>query len=172
MILWIEIVVIFLEQLFEEVIYYIINEWYICYFVIKEDKDYILGIINSKDMFKVYFFGQLIKLKQIMRFVIRVIESIFVQQFLICMQKEWIYMVIFVDEYGGMVGFVIVEDIIEEIVGEICDEYDQDEMLYILKKGEYYYVMDGKVLIDEVNDLFDIVIENEEIDMIVGWFLM
>ncbi|MBD4894576.1 CBS domain-containing protein, partial [Xanthomonas citri pv. citri] len=79
----------------------------------------ILGIINSKDMFKAYFLGQPIKLNQIMRPVIRVIESIPVQQLLIRMQKERIHMAILVDEYGGTAGLVTVEDIIEEIVGEI-----------------------------------------------------
>lgn len=80
-------------------------------------------------------------------------------------------MAILVDEYGGTAGLVTVEDIIEEIVGEIRDEYDQDETPHILKKGEHHYVMDGKALIDEVNDLLDIEIENEDIDTIAGWLL-
>ncbi|MCI4170695.1 CBS domain-containing protein, partial [Bacillus spizizenii] len=83
--------------------------------VIKEDKDHILGIINSIDMFIAYFLGQPIKLKQIMRPVISVIESIPVQQLLIRMQKERIHMAILVVEYGGTAGLVTVEDIIEEI---------------------------------------------------------
>lgn len=57
-------------------------------------------------------------------------------------------MVILFDEYGGIVGFVMVEDIIEEIVGEICDEFDIDEINEICKIGEGYYIFDGKVLID------------------------
>ena len=59
----------------------------------------------------------------------------------------------------------------EEIVGEIRDEFDQDEMPHIIKKGEHHYIMDGKALIDEVNDLLHIAIENEEVDTIAGWLL-
>lgn len=96
----------------------IINERYTRYPVIKEDKDHILGIINNKDLFKAYFLGRSIELKEIMRPVIRVIESIPVQELLIRMQKERIHMAILVDEYGGTAGLVTVEDILEEIVGK------------------------------------------------------
>ncbi|MES1026753.1 hemolysin family protein [Bacillus velezensis] len=166
-----EIAAISLEQSVDEAIHLIINERYTRYPVIKEDKDHILGIINNKDLFKAYFLGRSIELKEIMRPVIRVIESIPVQELLIRMQKERIHMAILVDEYGGTAGLVTVEDILEEIVGEIRDEYDQDEIPHIVKKGEHHYVMDGKALIEEVNDLLDIAIENEDIDTIAGWLL-
>ncbi|AKL86098.1 hemolysin family protein [Bacillus atrophaeus] len=166
-----EMATISIDQTIDEAIHSIINERYTRYPVIKEDKDHIIGIINSKDTFKAFFLGQSIKLSQLTRPVIRVIESIPVQELLIRMQKERIHMAILVDEYGGTAGLVTVEDILEEIVGEIRDEYDQDEMPHIVKKGEHHYIMDGKALIDEVNELLDIAIENEEIDTIAGWLL-
>lgn len=80
-------------------------------------------------------------------------------------------MAILSDEYGGTAGLVTVEDIIEEIVGEIRDEFDIDEISEIRKIGEGHYILDGKVLIDQVNDLLGIHLENEEVDTIGGWFL-
>ncbi len=80
-------------------------------------------------------------------------------------------MAILSDEYGGTAGLnVTVEDIIE-IVGEIRDEFDIDEISEIRKIGEGHYILDGKVLIDQVNDLLGIHLENEEVDTIGGWFL-
>lgn len=76
------------------------------------------------------------------------------------------------DEYGGIFGFVMVEDIVEEIVGDICDEFDVDEILEICKIKDGYFIVDVKFFIDEVNNILGIEIEEEEVDIIGGWFLM
>lgn len=166
-----EMATLLADQSIKEAIETVINERYTRYPVIKDDKDHIIGIVNSKDLFKSYFLDETIPLTDLMRPVIRVIENIPIQELLIRMQKERIHMAILVDEYGGTAGLVTVEDILEEIVGEIRDEFDQDEMPHIIKKGEHHYIMDGKALIDEVNDLLHIAIENEEVDTIAGWLL-
>ncbi|KPN14395.1 hypothetical protein AKG37_04840 [Bacillus australimaris] len=166
-----EISAIEIEQTLEDVTHYMLNERYTRYPVIKEDKDHVIGVINSKDVFKASFLNQDVSIEDLMRPVIRVIESTPVQELLILMQKERIHMSVLVDEYGGTAGLVTVEDILEEIVGEIRDEYDQDETPHIVKKGDFHYVMDGKALIDEVNDLLDLAIENDDVDTIAGWMM-
>ncbi|WP_436918001.1 hemolysin family protein [Bacillus pumilus] len=166
-----EISAIEIEQTLEDVTHYMLNERYTRYPVIKEDKDHVIGVINSKDVFKASFLNQDVTIEDLMRPVIRVIESTPVQELLILMQKERIHMSVLVDEYGGTAGLVTVEDILEEIVGEIRDEYDQDETPHIVKKGDFHYVMDGKALIDEVNDLLDLAIENADVDTIAGWMM-
>ncbi|MFJ5673273.1 hemolysin family protein [Bacillus safensis] len=166
-----EISAIEIEQTLEDVTHYMLNERYTRYPVIKEDKDHVIGVINSKDVFKASFLNQDVSIVDLMRPVIRVIESTPVQELLILMQKERIHMSVLVDEYGGTAGLVTVEDILEEIVGEIRDEYDQDETPHIVKKGDFHYVMDGKALIDEVNDLLDLAIENDDVDTIAGWMM-
>jgi len=80
-------------------------------------------------------------------------------------------MAVLSDEYGGTAGIVTVEDILEEIVGEIRDEFDLDELPLIQKKGENHYILDGKVLISEVNDLLGTALEEDDVDTIGGWFL-
>ncbi|GLF91929.1 UPF0053 protein YugS [Bacillus safensis] len=166
-----EISAIEIEQTLEDVTHYMLNERYTRYPVIKEDKDHVIGVINSKDVFKASFLNKEVSIEDLMRPVIRVIESTPVQELLILMQKERIHMSVLVDEYGGTAGLVTVEDILEEIVGEIRDEYDQDETPHIVKKGDFHYVMDGKALIDEVNDLLDLAIENDDVDTIAGWMM-
>ncbi|WP_426004936.1 hemolysin family protein [Bacillus sp. DWP3-1] len=166
-----EISAIEVEQTLEDMTHYMLNERYTRYPVIKEDKDHVIGVINSKDVFKASFLNLDVTIEDLMRPVIRVIESTPVQELLILMQKERIHMSVLVDEYGGTAGLVTVEDILEEIVGEIRDEYDQDETPHIVKKGDFHYVMDGKALIDEVNDLLDLAIENDDVDTIAGWMM-
>ena len=80
-------------------------------------------------------------------------------------------MAILMDEYGGTSGLVTVEDILEEIVGEIRDEFDLDEVAEIRKINENHYILDAKVLIGQLNDLLGLDISDEDIDTIGGWIL-
>lgn len=87
------------------------------------------------------------------------------------MQRDRIHMAILTDEYGGTSGLVTTEDILEEIVGDIRDEFDEDETPLIQKISDHEYIMDGKVRIDQVNELFDDAIEEEEVDTVGGLVL-
>src|SRR5690606_15703180 len=80
--------------------------------------------------------------------IIQVMENIPVQDLLMKMQKERTHIAILIDEYGGTSGLVTVEDILEEIVGEIRDEFDDDEVAKIRKIGEGHYIVDAKLLIE------------------------
>jgi CBS domain containing-hemolysin-like protein len=103
--------------------------------------------------------------------IIRVIETIPIHDLLVKMQKDRVHMAILMDEYGGTSGLVTVEDILEEIVGEIRDEFDMDEIPEIRKIKENHYIIDSKVLVSEVNDLLGVEIDDEDVDTIGGWIL-
>ena len=75
---------------------------------------------------------------------------------------------IVVDEYGGTAGMVTLEDIVEEIVGEIQDEFDEERPT-VEKRTEKLYSLDAKMLLDDVNEMFGTNIEEENIDTIGGW---
>lgn len=171
-----EIVAASVEKSFQENLETMSTEKYTRYPVVNGDKDHVLGMINLKEIFTDIFSlseeeRKKSTIEKYIRPVIQVIESIPIHDLLIKMQKERVHMAILVDEYGGTAGLVTVEDIIEEIVGEIRDEFDQDEVPEVQKKGEGHYLLDGKVLIYEVNNLLGLEIDDADVDTIGGWML-
>ncbi|WP_062197552.1 hemolysin family protein [Massilibacterium senegalense] len=147
------------------------NEKYTRYPIAKGDKDNIIGLVNFKEVLTGYISNKNASLHDFIRPIIQVIETIPIQDLLVQMQRERIHMAILVDEYGGTAGLVTVEDILEEIVGEIRDEFDFDEQPMIQKFDSSTTVLDGKVLISEVNDLFGLDLDDSELDTIGGWVL-
>ncbi|WP_041580899.1 hemolysin family protein [Bacillus sp. 1NLA3E] len=144
------------------------------YPIIDGDKDHIIGMVNIKEiMTDIITNHELGKqtLESYTRPIIRVIDSIPIHDLLLKMQKDRIHLAILMDEYGGTSGLVTVEDILEEIVGEIRDEFDMDEVAMIRKVNEDHYIIDAKVLVSEVNDLFGLEIDDEDVDTIGGWIL-
>ncbi|MDQ0247105.1 CBS domain containing-hemolysin-like protein [Bacillus fengqiuensis] len=142
--------------------------------VMDSDKDQIIGLINIKEILTDFVHGKDIKMLPIEHYVkpiIQVIESIPIHDLLLKMQKDRIHMAVLMDEYGGTAGLVTVEDILEEIVGDIRDEFDADELPYTQRIKENHYMLDSKILIDEVNDLLGTNIEEEDMDTIGGWVL-
>jgi CBS domain containing-hemolysin-like protein len=168
-----EIVAFDKSQTLEECLEIVKVENYTRYPVIDGEKDNIVGMLNMKEVLTDYISGKNLDtpIDEYTRPVIQVIESIAIHDLLVKMQKERVHMAILMDEYGGTAGLVTVEDILEEIVGEIRDEFDEDEVPEINKISEHKTVVDGKVLIDEVNDLFGLDIQEEEMDTIGGWIL-
>jgi CBS domain containing-hemolysin-like protein len=150
------------------------QEKYTRYPVIDGDKDHIVGMVNIKEILTDCIQNpQAIekKVNDYIRPIIQVIESVPIHDLLVKMQRERVHMAILVDEYGGTAGLVTVEDILEEIVGEIQDEFDIDEVPMIRKVNEHTTIVDGKVLIEDVNDLLGTNIDDTDVDTIGGWIL-
>jgi CBS domain containing-hemolysin-like protein len=148
-------------------------ENYTRYPVMDGDKDNIIGIINVKALLMAIIMNmnhkEELKVKSIIRPVIH--ETTPIHDLLMKMQREHTHMAILIDEYGGTSGLVTVEDMIEEIVGEVRDEFDTDEVAEIQKIEKNHYLVDGKCLVEDVNDLLGINLANPGIDTIGGWFL-
>lgn len=158
-----------------EVLEVVLHERYTRYPVILDgDKDNILGLINVKELLTDCIQKKCKEDKPVVHYikrVISVIETIPIHDLLLKMQKERTHMAILFDEYGGTAGLVTVEDILEEIVGEIQDEFDIDELPLIQKINKDHYILDAKLLITETNDLLGTNLNEEEVDTIGGWFL-
>lgn len=167
------IVTLSAESTIDEVLSVIKEERYTRYPVVDGDKDNILGVVNVKELLTtlVSHKSEHEDVTSFIKPVIRVIETIPIKALLLKLQKERSPMAVLLDEYGGTAGLVTVEDIIEEIVGEIRDEFDIDEIPEVQKIKEDHYIFDAVMLIEDVNDLLGISIEEEEVDTIGGWFL-
>ncbi|MFT8929555.1 MAG: hemolysin family protein [Sporolactobacillus sp.] len=139
--------------------------------MIKEDKDHVVGMINIKDIFTDILDQKLHSLTPFIRPVLTVLETTPVRELLEKMQKNSIHMAILTDEYGGTSGLVTVEDILEEIVGEIRDEFDEAEEPMIKHIAPDQALVSGKLLISRINQIFQTDIEEEGIDTIGGWML-
>ncbi|MFJ3388443.1 hemolysin family protein [Lysinibacillus sp. NPDC086135] len=170
-----EIVGIEKNESFTNMIHFIAAENYTRYPVYDGDRDNILGFINVKELFTHCLLEQLtddsLILEDFINPVIRVIETIPIQALLMRMQKERIHMAILMDEYGGTSGLVTVEDILEEIVGEIRDEFDDDEIAEIRKVSDNHYILNAKILIEDVEKLLNVTLEADEVETLGGWFL-
>ncbi|WP_144569238.1 hemolysin family protein [Bacillus pseudomycoides] len=170
-----EIVGLYEDEPFETHIKVIGQEKYTRYPVFGEDKDEIIGMVNVKDLFIRYMDGgqnEECSIIPYTRPVIEVLENIPIHDLLLQMQKRRIPLAVLYDEYGGTAGIVTLEDILEEIVGEIRDEYDEDEHPPIEHISETYKIIDGKVLISEVNDLLGLHLFADDVDTIGGWIMM
>ncbi|OMP68070.1 hemolysin family protein [Domibacillus epiphyticus] len=162
------------ELTWDEITSIIKIEKYTRYPVDDGDKDNILGMINMKELLSYYLNRDSDRsrpLEEFVKPVIRVIETIPIHDLLLKMQKERIHMAVLMDEYGGTSGLVTVEDILEEIVGDIRDEFDSDEKPEIQKLGEKNYLFNARVLVSEVNDLLGTDLSDEEVDTLGGWAL-
>ncbi|WP_146551949.1 hemolysin family protein [Rummeliibacillus sp. SL167] len=149
-------------------------EQYTRYPVIDGDKDHIIGIVNMKQLLSALIVDENCGSKTVqdyMQPIIRIIETVPINNLLIKFQKERIHMAVLLDEYGGTSGLVTIEDIIEEIVGEIRDEFDDDELPEIQKVSDGHFSFDGKVLLNQVSNMLGVQIIEEDIDTIGGWFM-
>lgn len=170
-----EIVTISIDQTYDDIIEVIKNERYTRYPVVDGDKDHIVGFLNIKELLTSAFTEcdepKPFDIHSFINPIIQVIETIPIHDLLLKMQKERTHIAILIDEYGGTSGLVTVEDILEEIVGEIRDEFDEDEIPDIRKLSDDHYILDGKLLIEDVNTLLNTTFSDEDIDTIGGWFL-
>jgi len=155
----------------------VLEENYSRYPVFVEDVDNIIGILHIRDLLKVYVDEnnhnkKLIDIKDEVLFEpycipeTRNISPLFKQ-----MQAEKIHMAIVVDEYGQTAGVITMEDILEEIVGNIFDEYDE-ETEQIVSDGDGSYIIDGQTTLEDVSEILGIEFDCEDIDTLNGFMLL
>ncbi|MBD5551008.1 MAG: HlyC/CorC family transporter [Lachnospiraceae bacterium] len=143
--------------------------------VYEENIDHIIGILYLKDAFRMNRIAAnrkmaLKDIPDLLRKALFVTEKKKIDTLFQEMQQKKIQMAIIIDEYGQTAGLVTMEDILEEIVGNILDEYDKEES-HIQKKGQDEYVIDGMSELKELEERFDIDFEEEEFDTLNGFLI-
>ncbi|WP_424765497.1 hemolysin family protein [Paenibacillus sp. sgz302251] len=160
---------LYIEQSREENVATIKREQYTRFPVAKGSKDNIIGILNTKQFFLLYDSDRELDVRTILQPVMSVPEVTPIKKLLKKMQQERVHIAILLDEYGGTAGLITIEDIIEEIVGEIRDEFDADEVKEIELLEQQRYLLEGKALISEVNEAAGTNLACADVDTIGGW---
>jgi CBS domain containing-hemolysin-like protein len=138
--------------------------------VYEESVDNILGLLYAKDLLRVWRQGdQIDSLRSLLRPATFIPEAKKVDELLEEMQKGHVHMAMVVDEYGGIAGLVTLEDIFEEIVGEIQDEYDQSEEAPYVQVGDGEYIFQGRVDIKNFNEVMGSQLPTEETETLGGF---
>lgn len=138
--------------------------------VYEETVDNIIGLLYAKDLLQAWSEGnEIASLQTLLRPVYFIPEAKKVDVLLEEMQAEHVHMAIVVDEYGGIAGLVTMEDIVEEIVGEIQDEYDQSEELPYVQVGDGEYIFQGRIDLKEFNELMDCQLPMDEAETLGGY---
>lgn len=137
--------------------------------VYKETIDNVVGLVHERDFYNAYMKGET-EIGHIVQNIVFTTEYTRISTLLKQLQKQKIHMAAVSDEYGGLVGIVTLEDILEELVGEIWDEHDEEEVLYGKISDDEYWV-DGKCDLEEFFSLYDLEREDEnfESNTVGGW---
>jgi magnesium and cobalt transporter len=142
--------------------------------VMDEDREKIVGVLLAKDLLRLAaqhpVDGEDVQfdIKEFMRPPVFVPESKRLNVLLREFRRSRVHMAIVADEYGGVAGLVTIEDVIEQIVGDIDDEHDIDEDVNIRKDGERQYIVRGQTPIDEFNEYFQTELSDDEFDTVAG----
>jgi putative hemolysin len=166
----IDILALDVETPTEEAVDILLTSHYSRMPVYQDSVDNILGLLYAKDLLRVWREGnQAVSLHTLLRPAYFVPEAKKINELLEEMQSQRVHMAIIVDEYGGVAGLVTLEDIVEEILGEIRDEYDQGEELPYQSLGGGEYLFQGRIDLDDFNEVMSSNLIKSEADTLGGF---
>lgn len=163
----VDMVMVSVESSYEEILKIFREERYTRIPVYEESPDNVIGILNVKDFLLIEDKGNF-SVKEHLREPLYTYEYKKTSSLMVDMRKTGANIVIVLDEYGTTVGLITLEDMLEEIVGEIRDEFDADEDEGITKISETEYLIDGSTNLDDVNDRIGLELSSEEYESIGG----
>jgi Hemolysins and related proteins containing CBS domains len=162
-----DMVCIFIQDSFEDILDVLKKYGHTRYLLCDDDKDHVLGLVHMRDIFRLREQDKK-DITQIKRDVLAVPEGMPISHLVQKMRSQRTHMAVVVDEFGGSAGLVTIEDMLEELVGEIYDEFESEQP-DIVRLGEGQYVLNGRVLMEEVSELLEIQLEEETVSTIGGY---
>lgn len=153
---------------FEELNNLTFESQYTRYPVYEENLDHISGIIHAKDLYGLYLKKEAFSIEKILRPVLLVPETITMDKLVLEFKKRQGQMAIVIDEFGGTSGLITLEDVLEEIFGEVQDEFDADEEADIKEISENTYIANAMMRLDEIAEFFEVEMIDEDVDTIGG----
>lgn len=153
---------------FDELNELTLESQYTRYPVYEENLDHITGLIHAKDLYSLSLKKEEFSIEKLLRPVLLVPETITMDKLVLEFKKRQGQMAIVIDEFGGTSGLITLEDVLEEIFGEVQDEFDIDEEVDIKEIAENTYLTNAMMRLDEIAEFFDIDILDEDVDTIGG----
>jgi len=163
-----DMVCLFLQDTFEEILEVVKEHGHTRYLLCDDDKDNVLGLVHLRDIIRLQEQSGTKDITQIKRDILAVPEGMPISHLVQRMRSQRTHMAVVVDEFGGSAGLVTLEDMLEELVGEIYDEFEIEQPP-IQKLAENEYVLNGRVLMEEVSEMLDIQLEEETVTTIGGY---
>lgn len=162
-----------LENTYEELADIFLEEQYSRLPIYEESKDNVVGILYLKDLYfyKVRYKDEAFDVRKVMREPFFTFEHQRISVLMQEMRKKEVSFAIVLDEYGETAGLITLEDILEEIVGDMRDEYDQDERDSIVWIGNGQYEVEGSVKLDDLNDVLGTELESEDYNSVGGYII-
>jgi len=151
-----------------EIVQAIIDSGHSRVLVVDDDLDNVVGYVNVKDVLRVCNCGSEFKIEEILRKVYTVPESKKLDDLLASLQERREHFAVVIDEFGGTSGLVSVADILEEIVGEIQDEYDRDEPLVFVRE-ENAVVVAGRFEMEKLSEMLQVEVPEGSFNTVGGW---
>lgn len=164
-----QMVVIGRDHDLNQILPIVVNSAHSRFPVIDDDRAEVIGILLAKDLLQ--YCGETaprFKMRDVVRSAVFVPESKRLNVLLREFRASRNHMAIVIDEYGNAAGLVTIEDVLEQIVGEIEDEYDFDEGAFILKRGDNNYMIKAHTTIEDFNEHFDVEFDDSDYDTIGG----
>lgn len=158
------------DSTYDEILDIFRNEKYTRIPIFEDTVDNVIGIINVKDLL-LFENRNTFNIRDILREPYFTYEYKNTSELLAELRKTSNNITVVIDEYGSTVGMITLEDLLEEIVGEIRDEYDEDEHDSIQKINDSEYRLDGSTKLDDLNEFLDLNIESEDYDSIGGFII-
>lgn len=158
------------EATYEEFMEVVREQMYTRYPVYEETTDHVIGIVNIKDVLLAER-RQEFCIRDYLREPYYTYEYMKTADLMVELRKTQNNIAIVLDEYGATAGLITLEDMLEEIVGEIRDEYDEDEEDFIRRLGPSEYVVEASMHLDDLNDLLGLSLESEDYDSIGGFMI-
>jgi magnesium and cobalt transporter len=172
----VDIVAIDVDTPFPELVRRMVEEGHSRLPVYQNDLDHIIGMAHVKDVLGFVAVGRSTTVQKLLRKVLFVAPSTRILELLSQMRVQRVHMAFVVDEFGGIDGLITIEDLVEEIVGEIEDEHDQTEPAHIMERPDGSLIVDARTPIEELEALLEVKLlaadAEEEVDTVGGLIFM
>ncbi len=165
-----DMICLYIQDSIEEVLEIVREAGHTRYPLCDDDKDNVIGLVHMRDLLGLPKNYNDVKIEDLKRDILIVPEGMPISHLVQKMRTQRTHLAVVVDEFGGTAGMVTIEDLIEQLVGEIYDEFEISAQAEIIESSEGEYIINGRVLLDDLGELLDIEIEDETI-LTVGGFV-